>query len=361
VGKAEVPRAVGKAEAPAGKETESCREFSKESYVYKGGKMKSVTFYKRTVKRWLILISCLIATAVSVLAAASALQAAVMPQKSFSSPEEAVNSLVAAVRANDEKEMFAILGPGSKELISSGDEVADRVGREKFLNAYDQMNTLQQESANKMILVIGTNNWPMPIPIVKKGATWVFDIREGKQEILNRRIGRNELHVMDVLHAYVDAQHEYATKDCIGGGKVEFAQRLISTEGKRDGLYWEAKEGEEESPLGPLIAQAAKEGYANADLWPFHGYYFKILKGQGKHADGGAYNYVVKGKMILGFALVAFPAEYGNSGVMTFIVNQEGLIYQKNLGKDTKRRAEAMKIFDPDKTWKKVEETAKLE
>lgn len=323
--------------------------------------MESITFYKRTVKRWLILVVCMIAIAMIFLEAVSASQATGRTQKSFSSPEEAVNSLAAAVRANDEKEMFAILGPGSKELISSGDEVADRIGREKFLNSYDQMNTLQQESPNKMTLVIGTNNWPMPIPIVKKGTRWVFDIREGKQEILNRRIGRNELRVMDVLHAYVDAQHEYATRDCLGGGKVEFAQRLISTEGKRDGLYWEAKEGEEESPLGPLIAQAAKEGYANADLWPFHGYYFKILKGQGKHADGGAYNYVVKGRMLLGFALVAFPAEYGNSGVMTFIVNQEGTIYQKNLGKDTKRIAEALKIFNPDKTWKKVVETAKLE
>jgi hypothetical protein len=194
----------------------------------------------------------------------------------------------------------------------------------------------------------------MPIPIVKKGTKWVFDIREGKQEILNRRIGRNELRVIDVLHAYVDAQHEYATKDCGGGGAVEFAQVIVSTKGRRDGLYWEEKEGEDQSPLGPFVAQAAKEGYANPDLNPFHGYYFKILKGQGKHAEGGAYNYVVRGKMILGFALVAYPAEYGNSGVMTFIVNQEGVIYQKNLGKETKRKAEAMKVFNPDKTWKKV-------
>jgi hypothetical protein len=321
--------------------------------------MNSVTLYKKREKRWLIALVCLVAAAMFLLGTAPDSQAAGMPQKTFSSPEEAVKSLVAAVRANDIKEMLAILGPGSRELISSGDDVADRAGREKFLKAYDQMNTLQQESADKMVLSIGADNWPLPIPIVKKGTTWVFDIREGKQEILNRRIGRNELHIMDVLHAYVDAQHEYATKDCRGDGKVEFAQRLISTEGKRDGLYWEAKEGEEESPLGPLVARAAKEGYANADLSPFHGYYFNILKGQGKHVDGGAYNYVVKGKMILGFALVAYPAEYGNSGVMTFILNQEGIIYQKDLGKDTKRRAEAMKIFDPDKSWTKVKETAK--
>ncbi|MEW6571771.1 MAG: DUF2950 domain-containing protein [Nitrospirota bacterium] len=323
--------------------------------------MNSVTFYKGPEKRRLILTTCLIAAVTILLLAVPASHASLKTQKSFSSPEEAVKSLVAAVRANDTEEMMAILGPGSRELISSGDEVADTTEREKFLDAYDQMNTLQQESRDRMILYVGTDNWPMPIPIVKKGVSWVFGIREGKEEILNRRIGRNELHVIDVLHAYVDAQHEYATKDCIGGGKVEFAQRLISSEGKRDGLYWEAKEGEEESPLGPLVARAAKEGYTNPDLSPFHGYYFKILKGQGKHADGGAYDYMVKGKMILGFALVAYPAEYGNSGIMTFIVNQEGTIYQKNLGTNTKRIAEAMKIFDPDETWKEVEEIEEKE
>ncbi|MCL4477432.1 MAG: DUF2950 domain-containing protein [Nitrospirae bacterium] len=301
--------------------------------------------------------SCVIAAAILFLGASSDSFAVGKQQKSFSSPEEAVKSLVAAVRANDEKEMLAILGPGSKELIYSGDEVADKAGREKFINAYDQMNTLEKESENTMVLHIGPDNWSMPIPIVKKGTAWVFDIRKGKNEILNRRIGRNELHVIEVLHAYVEAQHEYATKDCGGGGKVEFARKFISTEGKRDGLYWEAKEGEEESPLGPLIARAAKEGYAKAsNLSPFHGYYFKILKGQGKHAEGGAYNYIVKGRMILGFALAAYPAEYGNSGVMTFMVNQEGTIYEKNLGKDTRRIAEAMKVFNPDKTWKKTEE-----
>jgi len=320
--------------------------------------MNSVIFNKKADERRTILTACLlIAAFMTLLAAVPASQAADKMQKSFSSPDEAVKSLVAAVRLNDLDEMMAILGPGSKELIYSGDEVADKEEREKFLNAYDKMNTLQQESPDKMILCVGTDNWPMPIPLVKEGSTWVFDIGEGKQEILSRRIGRNELNVIDVLHAYVDAQHEYATRDCTGDGKVEFAQRLISTGGKRDGLYWEAKEGEEVSPLGPLVARAAKEGYANADLSPFHGYYYKILQGQGKHADGGKYNYVVKGKMILGFAMVAYPAEYGNSGIMTFIVNQDGIIYQKNLAKNTKRIAEAMKIFDPDKTWGKVEET----
>ncbi|MBW2679665.1 MAG: DUF2950 domain-containing protein [Deltaproteobacteria bacterium] len=319
--------------------------------------MSSIALYQNNEERWLSVLSCLISGTLFLLWAASCSHAGDMPHRSFLSPEKAVTSLVTAVRANDMDEMLAILGPGSRELIFSGDDVADSTGREKFLKAYDRMNNLQKVSADKVTLCIGKDNWPLPIPIVKAGVKWVFDAEQGKQEILNRRIGRNELHVMDVLHAYIDAQHEYASKDCGGRGVVEFAQNLISTQGKRDGLYWEVKEGEKESPLGPLVAQAAKEGYADADLSPFYGYYYKILKGQGKHAQGGAYDYVVKGKMLLGFALVAYPSEYGNSGVMAFIVNQEGIIHEKDLGKDTTRMAEEMKIFDPDETWKMVKET----
>lgn len=320
--------------------------------------MNIVVFHNKSEKvRW-TMPACVIVFVMLLLGAFSASIAADKPQKSFPSPEEAVSSLVAAVRADDIKEMHIILGPGSEALISSGDDVSDRAGREKFLKAYDQVNRLEQASADKVVLHIGADDWPMPTPIVKKGTTWLFDIGKGKEEILNRRIGRNELHVIEVLDAYVDAQHEYASKDCGGGGKVEFARKFISSEGKHDGLYWEAKEGEEESPLGPLIALASREGYnKESGLSPFHGYYFKILKGQGDHAEGGRYNYVVKEKMILGFALVAYPAEYENSGVMTFIVNQEGTIYQKNLGRDTKQKAEAMKVFDPDKTWQIVKET----
>jgi len=320
--------------------------------------MNRIALYKNNEEGWLTVLACLISGTLFLLWAASFSNAQGMTHRSFLSPEKAVTSLVTAVSANDREEMLAILGPGSKELIFSGDDVADRTGREKFLKAYERMNMLQKVSADKVTLCIGKDNWPLPIPIVKAGVKkWVFDTEEGKQEILNRRIGRNELHVMDVLHAYTEAQHEYASSDCGGGGVVEFAQNLISTQGKRDGLYWEVKEGEKESPLGPFVARAAKEGYADANLSPFHGYYFKILKGQGKHAQGGAYDYVVKGKMLLGFALVAYPAEYGNSGVMTFIVNQEGIIHEKDLGVNTTRTAEKMKIFNPDKTWKKVKET----
>lgn len=319
--------------------------------------MKSFADHTHRPGHWLIMLFFTLPAAFFLLWAAS--DARAEAQKKFGSPEEAVQALVAAVRANDVKAMIAILGPGSKELVSSGDDLADKVGREKFLKAYEKKNTFQQAAAGKMVLSIGEDNWPMPIPIVKKGNQWVFDGMSGKREILKRRVGRNELHVMDVLDAYVDAQLEYAGKNCSGSGLVEFAQRIVSSAGKHDGLYWEAKEGEDQSPLGPLVAQAAREGYANPELNPFHGYYFRVLKGQGKHAKGGAYNYVVKDKMILGFALIAYPAEFGNSGVMTFIVSQEGDIYQKNLGRDTRRKAEAIKIFNPDKTWKKVEDTDK--
>jgi hypothetical protein len=287
--------------------------------------------------------------------------AAEAQQKTFSAPAEALQALVAAIKTDNLEEMVAVLGPGSEELLSSGDEVADRNGREKFLQAYEQGHTLRQESPERIIVVLGSRNWPLPIPLVKKGDTWRFDALAGQQEILNRRIGRNELRVIEVLHAYVEAQHEYATRDCRGGGRVEFAQKLTSSPGQRDGLYWPAEKGEQESPFGPLIAHATSQGYPEGDLAPFRGYYFKILKGQGNNAAGGTYGYMVKDRMLLGFALIAYPAEYGNSGIMTFIVNQEGSIYQKDLGEETKQLAEEIELFDPDSTWQRTEETADLQ
>lgn len=306
-------------------------------------------------------VACLIFAAMFLFCSVPVVQAADTQQRVFVAPEEAVQALVTAIRADDLEEMTAVLGPGSRELLSSGDEVADRSGREKFLHAYGQGHTLQQQSPDRMILLLDNHNWPLPIPLVRRGDVWVFDSVEGKQEILSRRIGRNELHVIEVLHAYVEAQHEYATRDWMGGGRVEFAQKLASSQGQRDGLYWKAGEGQEESPFGPLIARASRKGYAETDLSPFHGYYFKILKGQGSHAAGGAYGYMVKDRMLLGFALIAYPAEYGNSGIMTFMVNQEGTIFQKNLGEDTKRQAEETELFDPDPTWRRVEDAAEPE
>ncbi len=317
--------------------------------------MKIPILHKIGGKVWSTLLACVVTVVLLISVSVSESGAAEVQQTRFSSPDEAVQALVAASRADDLKSLLAILGPGSKELISSGDSVADNASRDKFVASYELKHILKVKSAGTMILHVGADDWAMPIPIVKKGKSWGFDIGKGKKEILNRRIGRNELHVIDVINAYVDAQHEYASRDCRGSGKVEFAQNLISTRGTRDGLYWEAMEGEQQSPLGPLLAQAAQEGYAvEGNLSPFHGYYFKILKEQGKHAKGGPYKYVVKDKMILGFALLAYPAEYGNSGVMSFVVNQEGIIYEKNLGKNTRRIAEAITIYNPDKSWKKV-------
>jgi hypothetical protein len=280
-------------------------------------------------------------------------------QKSFKSPEEAVQALAEAAKRNDTKELLGLFGPAGKELIFSGDEVADKTGREHFVKAYEEMNKLVNENDTKVVLHVGNGDWPFPIPVVKKGDDWLFDTMAGKEEILNRRIGRNELNAIQVCLAYVDAQREYVLKDRDSDKLLEYAQRFISRKGEKNGLYWEAKEGEPQSPLGPLVAKANKEGYTGKKSGPkrnpYHGYYYRILKAQGKSAPGGEYDYVVKGKMIGGFALVAYPAEYGNAGIMSFIVNQEGVVYEKNLGKDTEKIATAMKKFDPDKTWKKAE------
>lgn len=280
-------------------------------------------------------------------------------QKSFKSPEEAIKALIDAVKGNDTKELMAIFGPAGKELIFSGDEVADQIGRDRFGKAYEAMNSVVSENEKKVILRVGNRDWPFAIPVVKEGESWFFDTKAGKQEILNRRIGRNELNTIQVCLAYVDAQREYALKSRDRVGLLEYAQRFGSEKDKKDGLYWEAKEGEEQSPLGPLVAKATKEGYTRKKPGekpsPYHGYYYKILKAQGEKAPGGAYDYVVNGKMIGGFALVAYPAEYGNSGVMTFVVNHEGAVYQKDLSKETEKIVSVLKKYDPDKTWKRVE------
>jgi len=280
-------------------------------------------------------------------------------QKSFKSPEEAVKALSDAVKGDDTEELLTIFGPEGKELISSGDKVADETGREHFIKAYEEMNKLVSENDTKVILRVGKGDWPFPIPVVKRGEYWLFDTMAGREEILNRRIGRNELNAIQVCLAYVDAQREYILKDRDEDKLLEYARSLQSRKGKKNGLYWEAKEGEEQSPLGPLIGKAAREGYIGRRLLgrrnPYHGYHYKILKAQGKNAPGGEYDYIVEGKMIGGFALVAYPGEYGNSGVMTFIVSQDGVVYEKDLGKETEKIARAMKKFDPDETWKKAE------
>ena len=249
-----------------------------------------------------------------------------------------------------------VLGPDGVDIVSSGDPVADATTREKFVAAYDAKHQITMEGDNKAIVVIGQEDFPLPIPLVRKDGAWRFDTEAGREEILFRRIGKNELDAIQSSLAYVDAQNEYAEKDRTGAGKGLYAQRIVSSAGKKDGLYWPDAQNNDTSPLGELIAKATTQGYrTGGGRTPYHGYYFKILTEQGAAAPGGELDYVVKGKMIGGFALVAYPAEYRNSGVMTFIVNHTGTVYEKDLGPNTAKLAERMTAYNPDGTWHKVE------
>ncbi len=301
-----------------------------------------------------------IAAVLVVLFACGSAHAKAPRQLSFSSPGEAVKAMADAVKADDAKALLRIFGPGSRDIVLSGDPVEDREGRRRFVKRYEEKNRLEEVSG-KVTLYTGNDDWPFPFPLVKAGSRWRFDIRAGREEILARRVGRNELNAIQVCLAYVDAQQEYAVKKGHqGSGLLEYAQKFVSAPGTHDGLYWEAKEGEEQSPMGPLFAAAREAGYGGepfgGESSPYHGYFYRILKAQGKDAPGSARDYLVGDKMIGGFAMVAYPAKYGDSGVMTFIVNQDGILYQKNLGKETRRAALALNAFDPDKTWAKVPE-----
>jgi len=300
-------------------------------------------------------ILVVLSAASTVSAPARAAEQKPSPQKTFATPEQAVDTLVAALRAGRTSEMLRILGPGSKRLVSSGDAVADAQARRRFLAAYDVEKRLEHDGDTRATLAVGKDDWPFPFPIVKRGNAWRFDAAAGAEEIIARRIGANELSTVEVCRAYVDAQREYAEQDRNHDGFIEYAQKFLSSPGKRDGLYWPAVAGEEESPIGPLVASARAEGYSTAARQgprPFHGYFYRILKGQGPAAKGGAYDYVLNGHMIGGFALVAFPAQYGVSGVMTFIVNHDGVVYEKDLGPRTRDLARKMTLFDPDSGWK---------
>jgi hypothetical protein len=277
----------------------------------------------------------------------------VVQPRRFASAEEAVQALVAAMRAGDMKALVGILGSEGRTLVSSGDPVADRHGRERFLQEYDAANRLV-DTGSAMSLHIGGDDWPFPIPLVKDRERWRFDVRQGREEVIARRVGRNELNTIQVCLAYVDAQREYYAEDRNGDGILEYAKQVASAPGKRDGLYWPTQPGEPASPLGDLVVRATASGYRlgkTAGPTPFHGYLFRILTGQGPAARDGAYDYVVKGHMIAGFGLVAYPAQYGVSGVMSFIVNHDGIVYQKDLGPGTATAAGAMRRFNPDKTW----------
>jgi hypothetical protein len=265
-------------------------------------------------------------------------------------------AVVSAVKADDTNQLVRIFGPESKEILQSGDDVADKETRETFLEKYREMNRLVSNPGGSVTLYLGAENWPFPIPLVKKNGEWRFATAAGKREILYRRIGRNEFDTIDTLHALVDAQKEYASEPRDGEPDKHYAQKLMSDEGKHNGLYWKTGEGEPTSPVGPLIADAFNEGYRKKEgQTPFHGYIYRLLQSQGPNGPGGAKDYVVDGKLTRGFAFIAYPVEYRNSGVMTFIVNQDGKIYQKDLGSNTEKVASSMTAYNPDQTWRIAE------
>jgi DUF2950 family protein len=304
--------------------------------------------------RWTGLI---LSIAVSALSALSSVSAAPANQRTFSSPEQAAEALAAAWRNGGREGLLAIFGPPGEKLVSSGDLVAERQARERLASSYDEGHRLQTEGEHRAVILLGKDEWPYPIPLVREGAGWHFDVKAGAEQIIDRRIGRNELNAIQVCRAYVEAQRDFAAKNRLGDGSYGYAQKVVSSEGKHDGLYWRTAQGEEESPLGPLVAAAEAQGYGTASAEgqaPFHGYFYRILTRQGKHVPGGARNYIVNGHLSAGFALVAFPAKYGDSGVMTFVVNQDGIVFEKNLGRNTTEIARHMTQYDPDKTWEIV-------
>ena len=301
----------------------------------------------RSMIRWTLVAAALVC-------AAAAFGADV--QKTFASPDDAAKALADAAGRGDVQALRAILGPGSQALVQSGDAVEDRAGRERFAHAYGEAHRIDLRGDAKAVLLVGKDEWPLPIPLVKAAGGWRFDVRQGEEEILNRRIGRNELAAIQAVQAYVDAQREYYLRNPQGDKLLHYALRFGSSPGKRDGLYYPTKPGEAPSPLGPLYASAKAAGYEKRKDGlpsPYHGYHYRILTSQGPHAQGGAFSYLAQGRMLGGFALVAWPATYGVSGVMTFMVNHEGVVFEKDLGPGTAEQVRKITRFDPDATWKR--------
>jgi Protein of unknown function (DUF2950) len=278
-------------------------------------------------------------------------------QKTFPSADDASQALFAAAQSGDKSALLEILGPAGAPIVSSSDDVQDKNGREEFVARFQQMHRLAKEPDGTTTLYVGAENWPVPLPLLSKGGVWYFDTEEATKEILFRRIGKNEFAAMEVLNALIGAENDYYSQSRDGKAQ-QYAQKFGSEEGKHNGLYWKTSEGEPESPAGPLVAYASGEGYGKREgdgPSPFHGYYYRILTAQGKSAPGGAKSYIVNGEMTGGFALLAYPADYRSSGVMTFIVGQDRVIYQKDLGPKTSDLASTMKEYSPDKTWRKAE------
>jgi hypothetical protein len=287
--------------------------------------------------------------------ASVAARAAEPPQQTFSTPEQAAAALADAWGREDKAQLLKIFGAGGAKLISSGDPVADDNARRLLASEFNANHKIEYEGDGKAVLSIGKDDFPLPIPLAKVGSAWHFDTKQGEQEILDRRIGRNELNAIEVCHAYVEAQREYAAMNSPGKGQREYARKFRSSPGRRDGLYWGAENAADQSPFGPLVASAEAEGYrpnVAGTPTPYHGYYFKILTRQGPSAAGGTKDYVASGQMTGGFAMIAFPAKYGNSGIMTFIVDQTGIVFEKNLGPGTEAAARKITAYDPDQSWK---------
>jgi hypothetical protein len=282
-------------------------------------------------------------------------------QKSFKTPEAAAQALIKAAQAKDVNALLGLLGPLGKSLVDSGDPVADKNARDQFLARFKEANSLDKSNPKKVTLDIGKDKWPFPIPIVSDGSAWYFDSAAGAEEVINRRVGENELATIQSCLAYVDAQQEYYVRNVQKDPLQHYANKLISTEGKKDGLYWPATADEPPSPLGEEFADARAEGYLQPGAprgQPFHGYIYRLLRSQGPEAPGGAYNYVVNGELLGGFGLIAFPAEYGSSGVMTFIVNHDGVVYSRDLGPNTENVAMGIVEFNPDSMWTKEDGSA---
>jgi hypothetical protein len=290
--------------------------------------------------------------------AASVAQTGATAAQTYASANEAVTTLADALRVGKRDALRMVLGSGSEKLLSSGDKYSDAEERQKFLAAYDEQHELVSAAPDRMILQVGKDKWPFPIPVVEASGRWHFDSQAGAQELVDRRIGRNEIAAIRTALAYVDAQKEFFVFTG-QNDQAQYAQRLVSSPGKYDGLYWPTEEGEPESPLEPLVAQAREEGYpidqSATGPRPYHGYYFRILTGQGANTPDGARDYISNGRMAGGFALIASPAIYGASGIMSFIVNQDGIVFQKDCGPQSAAIASTMKIFDPDLSWAKVE------
>jgi hypothetical protein len=296
------------------------------------------------------IVQALLFSCVAVIATSFGACAKQADHLSFASAEDAVSALIEAGRKGDIGQLQAIFGPGSEAIVSSGDEVADRTAREGFLAQYDAKHSLVPEGDERVTLQVGGDDWPFPVPVMRRGDAWYFDGAEGADEIVYRRIGRNELGAIAVSRGYVEAQHEYAAVDHDGEGAGIYAQKLVSDPGTQNGLYWESAEGEPQSPVGPFVAHAAAEGY-RAGSGEYHGYRYRPLFRQTDNTSGGALEYFDKGVLKNGFALIAWPAEYGASGAMTFIVNYDGVVFQKDLGDNTDAAVAAIDAYDPDSTW----------